>query len=155
MAPVISGGIVIPGVEPRSEHADVVITSAQVLALNATPIQLVAAPGTGKYIEFISSIIHKPAGTAYGGIAAGEDLSVKYTDGSGLELGGCEATGFLDQAGAVTRNVRAYRAASGVSEIIPTEDAALVMHMLVGEIITGDSNLNVQVEYKIRTSNVQ
>lgn len=129
--------------------ATVTITSAQLLALFATPQTLVAAPGANKAIIFDGALLYKPAGTAYAGIAAGEDLSFKYTDASGLEVAECEATGFLDQATAQTRWVNAFRAASGISSITPVANAALVLHMLTGEITTGDSDLLLQVHYRI------
>jgi hypothetical protein len=128
---------------------DVTVTSAQLLALNATPIQIVAAPGAGLALILDSAVLHKPAGTAYGGIAAGEDLSIKYTDAAGAAVGGCEATGFLDQTTAQTRFLRGYNAASGVSDITPVANAALVLHMLTGEITTGDSPLRLRVYYRV------
>lgn len=118
------------------------ITSAQLLALNATPIELVAAAPAG-FAHIVKRItVHKPAGTAYAGIAAGEDLSVKYTDASGAEAVQVETTGFLDQTTAETRV-----ALPAVAAIEPVAAAALVLHLLVGEITTGDSPLYVRVEY--------
>mgnify|MGYP001615376087 CR=1 FL=1 len=146
---IIERGIVGEGVPERTRMAQVTITSAQLLALFATPISLVAAPGANLALVFEGMMVHKPAGVAYGGIAAGEDLSVKYTDAAGIEVAQCEATGFLDQASAQTRWVRAQAAATGASQITPVANAALVLHMLVGEIITGDQPLKCQVNYKI------
>ena len=128
---------------------DVVVSSAELLALFATPKTLVPAPGANLALVFEGAWIVKPAGTAYGGIAAGEDLSVKYTNAAGAEVGSAEATGFLDQATIQGRYMRAHGAASGVSDKTPVANAALVLHMLVGEIITGDSPLHVRVFYRI------
>lgn len=130
-------------------YVDITITSAQLLALNATPQQVVAAPGVNKAIVFEGAVLYKPAGTAYGGIAAGEDLSIKYTNAAGAEVGQCEATGFLDQATAQVRYARAETAASGNSAITPVANAALVLHMLTGEITTGDSPLKLRVYYTV------
>lgn len=149
MAVVKPGMIVSKGVA-RGIRADrVTITTAQLLALNATPIQIVAAPGANKALIFDGLTIRKPAGTAYAGIAAGEDLAVNYTDGSGLEVGQCETTGFLDSTADQVRYVRAHRSASGASQITPVVNAILVLQLLVGEIITGDSDLNLQVFYRV------
>jgi len=133
----------------RTQRAKVTITSAQLLALNATPITLVAAPGVGFALIFQGMVIQKPAGTAYGGIAIGEDLSVKYTGAAGAEQGQCETTGFLDSAADQIRFVKPYHAASLVSDITPVANAALVLHLLVGEVITGTSPLNCEVQYTI------
>lgn len=126
----------------------VTVTAAEVLALNATPKTLVAAPAAGRALIFEGAMVSKPAGTAYAGVAAGEDLSVKYTNGSGTAVGGAEVTGFLDQATAQSRYIRPVGAASGVSDITPVAAAALVLHMLTGEITTGDSDLTVRVFYR-------
>lgn len=121
------------------------ITTAQLLALNATPVQLVEAPGPDKCLEFVSALWHKPAGTAYGGIASGDDISIKYTNGSGAQVNtSLECTGFLDQATAQTRITRPI-----VTEYKPVANAALVAHMLTGEVTTGDSDLYVTVTYRV------
>lgn len=139
----------VAGAMQRIRRAYVQITSAELLALNATPQEIVAAPGAGKALIFEGALIQKPAGTAYAGVAAGEDLSVKYTNASGLEVAQCETTGFLDQTTDEIRFARAHTAASGVSDITPVANAALVLHLLVGEITTGDSPLNLEVMYHI------
>ena len=142
----------MPGAMQRTQRSYVTISSAQLLGLNATPRTLVPAPGAGKTLSFEKMLIQKPAGTAYAGIAAGEDLSIKYTDGSGAEVGQCETTGFLDQTTNQIRIVNAHAAASGASQITPVDNAALVLHLLVGEIITGDQPLNCEVLYTILNS---
>ncbi len=141
-------GAAIAGAQLRSFRRRAVITTAPLLALNATPQEIVPAPGAGRALIFEGALIQKPAGTAYAGIAAGEDLSAKYTDASGAEVAQCEATGFLDQAGEQIRWARAQTAASGPSDIVPVVNAALVLHLLIGEIITGDSDLNIEVHYR-------
>lgn len=131
------------------QFADVTISSAQLLALNATPRQILAAPGAGLANVLIDVVAYKAAGTAYAGIAAGEDLSIKYTDASGLEVAEIETTGFLDQATAQTRYATAFRAASGISSITPVANAALIMMLLSGEITTGNSALKLRVYYRV------
>ena len=56
--------------------------------------------------------------------------------------------GFLDQTSAQTRQATAYRAASGVNSSTPS-NTPLVLHMLVGEITTGDSPLICRVYYRV------
>ena len=128
---------------------DLTITSAQLLALNATLQTIVPAPGANFMNIFHGLLLHKPAGVAYAGIAAGEDLSVKYTNTSGLEVARIETTGFLDQTTAQTRHVGRYAAATAINSIVPVENAVFALEMLTGEIITGDSDLLLRVFFSI------
>lgn len=133
------------------ERAYKQVTSAQVLALNATPQTIVAAQGAGKAIIPIQMKIYKPAGTAYAGIAAGEDLVLKYTNGSGTQITGVvEATGFLDQTTAQTRVVKFIGSTGATAaDITPVANAAVVLHLLTGEITTGDQPLHVELVYNV------
>lgn len=129
---------------------DVTVSSAELLALNATPKTILPAPGSGKAYVFCGAVLYMSYNSAaYAGIAAGEDLSFKYTDGSGTELAQCETTGFLDQTSSQTRYVRPQTAASGSSAFTPVANAALVLQLLSGEITTGNSTLKVRIYYRI------
>jgi hypothetical protein len=130
------------------KFVNVTITTAQLKALNATPQTILAAPGANLANVIDSIVAYKAAGTAYAGIAGGEDLSVKYTDASGLEVLEIETTGFLDQTTAQTRYASSFAAASGISSITPVANAAMVMMLLSGEITTGDSDLKLRVYYR-------
>ena len=126
--------------------ADVTVSTSELLALNTTPKQLVAAPGAGNILVLDSAQLWLDYNTtAYDGIAAGEDLSIKYTNGSGAEVAQIEATGFLDGTADETRYVTAASAAA----VQPVANAALVLHMLVGNIATGNSPLKVRTFYRI------
>lgn len=121
------------------------ITTAQLLALNATPQIIVPAAPTGFVNVFLGMALYKPAGTAYAGIAATEDLIAKYTDGSGQQVSGyVEPVGFLDQATAQRRFVGpvASIGTTTAGDVTPLA-AAIVLHLAVGEIITGTSDLIV------------
>lgn len=148
---VLNGKIAVPynGVASGSQYT--VITSAQLLALNATPITVVTAPGAGLAVVPTRIIVRTEAGTAYAGIAAGEDLVLKYTNGSGTQCSSViETTGFLDQATAQIRTATAPASSgSTAGDVIPVANAAVVLHLLTGEIITGTSPLYVKVFYNI------
>jgi hypothetical protein len=150
---LLAVGLVLPAAAqapaPTLRSTTKVIASAAILTLNATPVTLVAAPGSGLALVFEGAVVYKPAGTAYAGIAAGEDLAVKYTDASGAAVATCETTGFMDQATAQLRYVRPFTAASGVSDITPVANSPLVAHLLSGEITTGTSALRVRVFYRV------
>ncbi len=133
--------------ESPLKFVDVVVSSAELLALNATPKTVVAAPAAGLMNVFEGIVISKPAGTAYAGIAAGEDLAVGYTTIS-TALATVETTGFLDQTTVQTRYAPAYKAASGVNSITPA-NSAIVLGLQSGEITTGNSPLNCRVYYRV------
>jgi hypothetical protein len=134
----------------QTRFVDVTVSSAELLALNATPKTLVAAPGANLANIFEGAVAFLDYNSAaYAGIAAGEDLAVKYTDSSGLQVGSCETDPFLTGTADATRFIHPYRAASGASQITPVANAALVLHMLTGEIITGDSPLKLRVYYRV------
>lgn len=131
--------------------AEVTLTAAQVLALNATPVTLVAAPGAGKALVFEGAQVSLDfESAAYAGVAAGEDLTFKYTDGAGTVLGALETTGFLDQASDQHAWVYPGSAVTTArAEVALTANAPIVAHLLVGEVITGDSPVRVRVHYKV------
>lgn len=143
-----TGGI-IEGASLRPLTRRVVITAAQVLALNATPITILPAPGANLANIFLGAIFRKPSGVAYAGIAAGEDLAIKYTNASGKEVARCETTGFLDSTGDQVRWVIPHAATSGVSDITPVANAVFVLELLSAEIITGDSDIEIELHYAI------
>ena len=128
-------------------HVDITITSAELLALNATPKTILAAPGAGLAIvpaSPIALVLELVFGTtAYDGIAAGEDLSLKYTGAAGTELVQVEATGFLD----ATADAVVYAAPGTL--VTPEANKPVVLHLLVGETATGDSVLKVRFYYRI------
>lgn len=129
----ITGGVV--------KTAHVTLTSAQILALNATPVSVLAAPGAG-YVNVIT-MVHatKAAGTAYAGIATGEDIAFRYTDASGAIIATLEMTGFADSASA-TSGIAVGASNNTVA------NAAIVAHMTTGEITTGNSPFLFTIYYR-------
>ena len=122
----------------------VVVTSAQVLALNATEIELVPAQGADTVVEFLGAVVHKPAGTAYADVGADDDLEIRYTDESGAQVNTLlECTGFVDQTTAQTRITRPI-----VTEYTPVINKGLFLHMKTGEITTGNSPLIVTIHFR-------
>ncbi len=137
-------------VENSSWVATTTITSAQLLALNATEQEVVPAPPSGYAIVPRLMVLRKPAGTAYAGVGAGEDLVLKWTDDSGDEAcGHVETTGFLDQTTEQLRAVGIIGASGSVADVSPVDNAAVVLHLLGGEVTTGDSDLYVRVYYDV------
>lgn len=125
--------------------ADITIATGELLALNAAPKQLVAAPGAGMAVILVDAqLMLDYNSAAYDGIAAGEDLEIRYTDGSGQLVATVETTGFLDAVADAYRHV--YPASAAATT--PVANAALVMNLASGEIATGNSPLKVRVRYR-------
>ncbi len=139
------------------KSADKLITTGQVLALNATPIEVVAAPGPGIYREFLGAYLFLDFNSAaYAGIAAGEDLVFKYTNAAGVAVSQqVETTGFLNATSDAL--AMAYPDAADVSGLIAAVvNAPIVLHLLVGEVITGDSPLKVRTYFRdIRVASLE
>lgn len=135
-------------------YLDVSITAAEMKAIRATPKSLVAAPGAGKFLEFISLTLFLDYGTAvYVIAAAGDDLRVRYIDGAGVAASGIiETTGFLDQAGDM--------AIVALPDSPPTpktkaqvENRALVLHNVgANEFTAGDSPVRAKVVYRVHAT---
>ena len=73
------------------------LTPAQIRAMETTPIEVVAAPGTTKWIEFVGAHFFLDFGTvAYDDAAADGNLQVTYTGLSGEKVASLEADAFID-----------------------------------------------------------
>jgi hypothetical protein len=128
-------------------YVEVAITAAQMKALRATPKPLVAAPGTGYVLEFISALFIYDYTAAF--TESADDIAVKYTDGSGATASTTlDATGLLD---ATSDQIRTLKAIS--TDITPVANAALVLHN------TGDgewggtgSPCRVKVAYRVHAT---
>ena len=120
----------------------ITLTSAQILALNTTPIELIGAPGAGKYIvvEQASASIDFNT-TAY--VAAG-NMVLSYTDASGT------ATAVIPEA---LVEATADRADFNLQQasVQATFNAALVAASLTSDPTAGDSEITVNISYRIET----
>lgn len=86
--------------------AEVALTNVQIKALRAAPRTLVAAPGAGYYLEFVSAVLFLDYGTN-ALTETDANLVVRYKDGSGVAVSqAIEATGFADAIADTATNAR-------------------------------------------------
>jgi len=131
--------------------ATVSLTSAEVKALAATQITLVAAPGAGKMIQFESASFKLVYGGTNAFTEAGDNLSIKYTDDSGVAVSQTiETTGFIDQTASTYTN--AQPVIDAIVAASAAENAPLVLDNLGSEIAgnaANDNTLEVSVSYRV------
>lgn len=133
---------------PPVEYVDVTVTAAEMLALDVTPKTIVAAPGANKMLFFEGAVFKLVWNSAaFAGIAAGDDMGIRYTNTTGLYVGGIETTGFLDQTADTYRMLPPYGPILWPNPASTLVNAPLVLY-LVGPITTGDSDLKVRVFYR-------
>lgn len=137
-------------VDAAVQLATVTVSSAELLALAATPKELVAAPGAGNFIQFLSAqLVLDYNSAAY--VESGDNFAIRYTDGTGVIVSDAiETTGFIDQTADTITN--AIPIADAIVAATGAVDQALVLHNTGSEITTGDSPVYVTIAYRIISS---
>lgn len=140
-------------VDGAVRFVEVTLTNAQIKAVRATPVQLVAAPGAGKRLKFLGAFLKLVAG-ANVLTESTANLGIKFTDGSGVQVNETiECTGFIDQA--VNTETEARPKLDPIVATTAAANAALVLHNLgAGEFAgnaAADATLKVKVWYSVVT----
>ncbi len=129
------------------QEANITIATGDVLTLNTTPIQVVAAPASGYALIPVMAVLMLDFNSvAYDGIAAGEDLEFRYTNSTGAVLATVETTGFLDATADETRVVATDYTTAAIE---PTAAAKIVVWIASGNIATGNSPLKIRMYYRV------
>ena len=143
-----AGGAAAEGVM----SSKVTITSAQILLIRATPITLVPAPGANKVLVFESALLLLDYGGTNGFTESSDDLSVRYTDESGVVVSvAIESTGFIDQT--ADTYINAIPIVNAIVVPAGNVNQALVLHNVGdGEIAGnagGDNVVEVWTTYRV------
>jgi hypothetical protein len=132
------------GIECIQGTAKLTIATADVLHLNTTPIEIVAAPGVGYAIEVISASMKMVYNSA------------TYATNTSLELLTAGATN--SQASTVIKNsastIRRFADATTLASATATQlvdNAALNVTVASGDPTAGDSDITIYVTYRIIT----
>lgn len=117
----------------------VTLSSAQILAGYTTPVSIVAAPGSGKYIEVISATAYNNFNTtAY---ANGTDLLELQVGAKVWEFPNSFTEAVADQVCQGTR----------VDNAVISQNTALTVRTTSADPTTGDGTITLKVIYVIRT----
>lgn len=147
-----SNTVIVAVDETITQQATVTLTASEVKALATTPITLVAAPAAGKALSFQGAHFKLVYGSEVFA-ESGDNLGIKYTDASGVQVSSTiEMTGFIDQS------ADTYTCGIPANDVIVAatgaEAQALVLDNL-GSNFTGnasnDSTLVVTVLYNVLT----
>lgn len=148
LRPRTSAGYVFSSNATDIQTATVTIPAAAVRTLNATPVELIPAPGAGLANVLESAVVFMDYGSAgYDAVGSSDDLTIRYTNASGALIATVETTGFLDQTTDQVRYVQPTTAAA----IAPVANAAIVAHISTGEIYSaaGDSPIKFKLYYRV------
>jgi len=133
-----------------TRSADVAFSPTQIKALNA-PATLVASPGTGLALVFEGAVLFYDYGATAFTIGTASGLAVRYTDGSGLQVGQSLVAGLLDQTADKFRWIKPWTPASGDSSVVPVAASPLVLQMLTADVtgsVTG-TVLRARTYYRV------
>lgn len=134
------------------------IATGDVLTMNATPIELIAAPGAGKAIVVDEVQFFLDFNSAAYVAAAGEDLTVEYGGGTDIAVIDNDAVALLTAAADaqwIGKNFAIYDASvAGTGDGVLLggfDNEAVNASIATGEVATGDSPLKYLVKYHVVT----
>ncbi len=125
---------------------EVPLTSANLLAMNATPVTVVASPGTGYALNFHRAVlIYDSTATAY---ANGGVITINYGSG-GAACSSNLASTFLTGAGDKVWNLEKLNGAGGFTMPVNTP---LVITNASAPFITGTGVCRLQITYSVHAT---
>jgi hypothetical protein len=134
-------------VEETTLVANVSLTSANILAMNGSPVTVLAAPGTGKVI-LVDSLIFKMVTTATA-YASGGTVSFQYNGGS---VNPCSST---ITAGTITAGAGTSYTELGpaivASGAVLVANKAIEITNATGAFTTGTGTATIHIRYRVVT----
>ncbi len=130
------------------QYAEVEISSADILGLFTTAKELVASPGAGKVLEFISILLAYEYDTTPYTIDSATNLEVKITDKTGASVSTAQAvTGMIDQATNQMRMLDKLEASE-----TPVDAAVLCLALAGADPTLGDGVIHAKVAYRVHAT---
>lgn len=130
--------------EKAIQYVELTVTSAELLALNTAAKTLVAAPGAGYVLEFLSALLILDYNSA--AYATNGDLTINNETGTALSN-----TVQLANLLAATADKMVQLVALEVANAgnVLLENEAIELTCATGDPVTGDSPLRVKVAYRV------
>lgn len=125
---------------------DKIITTAQVKALNATPISVLAAVGTGVYVEFLGAYVFLDYNSAAYADDAGEDLVFQNLSAGTVVSQTADGAEFDGTADALVFVGPNNDDASETNTLVA--NGGFEVTIQTGEWITGNSPLKIRLFYR-------
>lgn len=129
---------------------EVTLRSFQIKALADTPIELLPAPNSRYALFFLFSIFRLDPGSEVL-TESGDNLAIKFTDGTGLQVSETiETTGFIDQSALIFTN--AIPSANNIISAANSYAQPIVLHNLgsnFGGNASNDATLLIRTYYVI------
>jgi hypothetical protein len=124
------------------------LTAAQVLAMYATPVQLIAAPGAGKSIQILGCLIRvTPTATQF---ASGGVVAPQYTNtnhGGGTLITNTLAAAVVNGASAVDTSLGLV--AAGAANLTVPQNTGVFLSNATGAFTTGTGTVTVILQYAV------
>lgn len=130
----------------RVQYASVVVSSSEILNLNATPKVLVAAPGAGFVLEFLSAVFildYETTPYATNGV-----LSIRETNDAGAAHS--EDTLLADFLAKTADTILPVRPVVAVEAL--AANTPMVLSAATAETTNGDSPMTVKVAYRVHAT---
>ena len=134
------------------------LTNSEIKALAATPKELVAAPGAGKLLEFVSATLLLDYGSeVLAEPSAPDDLAIEYDDGTGQQIITWDTTGFITSSADAMEIINSASVGGGASAITTAANVNknIVLINTGGEYtgnVSNDTTLRVIVNYRLHES---
>lgn len=127
--------------------ADKIITTAQVKALNGTPITVLAAVGATSYCQFLGAYVLMDYATTQYTAGAGKDLVFQNLSAGDVLSHSVDDTMFVGAADILLLALPVGEDASTIKDLVA--NGGVEVTILVGEWITGDSPLKIRLFYRL------
>jgi hypothetical protein len=135
---------------PQASVASGSLVASAVLDLNASPVEMVAAPGAGKIIVIDEIELFMDFGTAaYVRDGGNEELVVQYSGGVDVHAFATATDTFLTSAASARRIIKPviYDSAAVNFDPATADNEAVQLYITESNVITGDSVLSWKVKY--------